>query len=84
MIKAAFAVAKERIDIVATTWSPAKWMKTNNDYSGVSMLKQEYYQTYADYHLKYVFPSISFFFFISLCCSHCWSSQTSFGGRTKR
>lgn len=29
-------------------------MKTNNDWSGASALKQEYYQTWADYHLRFI------------------------------
>jgi glucosylceramidase len=49
-IKAAAAVPD--IHIVSTTWSPPPWMKTNNDYTGYSRVKPEYFQTYADYHYK--------------------------------
>ncbi|XP_034827997.1 lysosomal acid glucosylceramidase-like [Maniola hyperantus] len=54
MFKSIFKVAKTPIHIVATTWSPPPWMKTNQNYSGFSQLKPEYYQTYADYHLKFL------------------------------
>ncbi|XP_050667046.1 lysosomal acid glucosylceramidase-like isoform X1 [Leptidea sinapis] len=46
--------SKVPVNIVATTWSPPPWMKTNNAYTGVGQLKKEYYQTYADYHLKFI------------------------------
>lgn len=39
---------------ICTAWSPPPWMKTNNDFEGSSFLKKEYYQTWADYHLKYL------------------------------
>jgi glucosylceramidase len=29
-------------------------MKSNNDYTGFSVLRDEYYQTWADYHVKYL------------------------------
>lgn len=53
MIKAIIEASDEPIHIVATTWSPPVWMKTNNAFYGASRLKTEYYQTYADYHYKY-------------------------------
>lgn len=54
LIKSAMSATKRQIHIVATTWSPPPWMKTNNRYSGISRLKPEYFQTYADYHLKFI------------------------------
>lgn len=42
------------IKIVGAAWSPPKWMKSNNDYTGFSVLRDEYYQTWADYHVKYL------------------------------
>ncbi|CAK1541496.1 unnamed protein product [Leptosia nina] len=42
------------IHIVSSTWSPPPWMKTNNAFTGFSRLKEAYYQTYADYHLKFI------------------------------
>ncbi|CAG9791612.1 unnamed protein product [Diatraea saccharalis] len=54
MIKEIMKVAVEPVYILASTWSPPLWMKTNQVYGNVSQLKPEYYQTYADYHLKFV------------------------------
>lgn len=42
------------IKLIGSAWSPPKWMKSNNDWTGFSSLKDEYYQTWADYHLKYL------------------------------
>ncbi|KAM3959512.1 LOW QUALITY PROTEIN: lysosomal acid glucosylceramidase-like [Aphomia sociella] len=52
-IKAASTVSVTPLHIVATTWSPPTWMKDNHQYSGTSRLK-EYFQTYADYHTKFI------------------------------
>jgi len=42
-----------RIKLLATSWSPPAWMKTNGDSKGGS-LKQEHYETYALYLAKYI------------------------------
>lgn len=44
------------IKIVGVTWSPPKWMKQRGGWPGKndSRLKPEYYQTWADYHLKWL------------------------------
>jgi len=39
---------------MSSAWSPPPWMKSNNDWTGYSRLKNEYFQTWADYHLKYL------------------------------
>ncbi|KAL7024080.1 hypothetical protein ACKWTF_012898 [Chironomus riparius] len=44
----------QEIKIFGAAWSPPKWMKSNNDYTGFSVLRDEYYQTWADYHVKYL------------------------------
>lgn len=44
----------DKIKIKAAAWSPPPWFKSNNDWTGASVLKHEYYQTWADYHVKYV------------------------------
>ncbi|KAG6461438.1 hypothetical protein O3G_MSEX012628 [Manduca sexta] len=54
LIKKAFEASKSPIHLIATTWSPPPWMKTNRAYTGVSHLKTEFYQTYADYHYKFL------------------------------
>ncbi|XP_013141747.1 PREDICTED: uncharacterized protein PF11_0207-like [Papilio polytes] len=54
-IKKMMDVAKSPIHIVASTWSPPKWMKYFNERSpNCGFLKTEYFQTYADYHLKFL------------------------------
>lgn len=45
---------KDNLKIKGAAWSPPPWFKTNNDWTGASALRQEYYQTWADYHLKYM------------------------------
>ncbi|XP_019534823.3 lysosomal acid glucosylceramidase [Aedes albopictus] len=42
------------IKFMGAAWSPPRWMKSNGDWSGSSRLKPEYYQTWADYHIKYL------------------------------
>lgn len=42
------------IQVVGAAWSSPKWMKTNNEWTGFSALREEYYQTWADYHVKYL------------------------------
>lgn len=42
------------IKLVGAAWSSPPWMKTNNDWTGYGSLKDEYYQTWADYHVKYL------------------------------
>jgi glucosylceramidase len=42
------------IKFVGTAWSSPPWMKTNNDWTGYGFLKEEYYQTWAEYHVKYI------------------------------
>lgn len=42
-----------KIKILASPWSAPIWMKTNNNIQG-GRLKEEYYQTYANYFVKYL------------------------------
>lgn len=44
------------IKIVGVTWSPPRWMKENGEWPGTNdnRLKLEYYQTWADYHVKWL------------------------------
>jgi glucosylceramidase len=42
------------IKFVGSAWSPPKWMKTNGDWTGFGFLRDEYYQTWADYHVKFL------------------------------
>lgn len=52
MIKRSQMLATDEIKITASTWSPPIWMKTNEAITGFGQLRPEYYQSYADYHLK--------------------------------
>ncbi|CAG4933580.1 unnamed protein product [Colias eurytheme] len=47
-------LSADAVHIVGTVWSPPPWMKTNDAYTGFSRLKREYYQTYAEYHMKFI------------------------------
>ncbi|ALC45843.1 CG31148, partial [Drosophila busckii] len=44
----------KQLKIKGAAWSSPKWMKTNNRWTGFGRLKRDYYQTWADYHLKWV------------------------------
>ena len=52
MLKEILAI-NPNIKIMATPWSAPLWMKTNNNFINGS-LKPEYYQTYAQYFVKYI------------------------------
>jgi glucosylceramidase len=52
-IKRAQAVARGKLRLYASPWSPPAWMKTNNDMLHGGKLKPEYFQTWADYFVKY-------------------------------
>nr|SGZ49395.1 glucocerebrosidase [Zygaena filipendulae] len=54
MIKAINEATPSQVHIIGTVWSPPVWMKTNNDWWGFTLLKKDYYQTFADYHLKFL------------------------------
>ena len=38
----------------ASPWTAPKWMKTNNDYIGYGFLKEEYYQAWANYFVRFL------------------------------
>ncbi|XP_054742491.1 lysosomal acid glucosylceramidase-like isoform X1 [Anastrepha obliqua] len=44
----------ENLKIIAAAWSSPPWMKSNERWSGLGVLKLEYYQTWADYHLRFI------------------------------
>ncbi|XP_023311388.1 putative glucosylceramidase 3 [Anoplophora glabripennis] len=47
------ALRNDNIKLFASAWSAPTWMKTNNDWSGIGSLKEEYYQLWADYILRF-------------------------------
>lgn len=53
-IKTAMEYKKERIALLASPWSPPAWMKTNGDMLKGGKLKEEYYEVWANYFVKYI------------------------------
>ncbi|XP_018578357.2 putative glucosylceramidase 3 [Anoplophora glabripennis] len=47
------ALRNNNIKLFASAWSAPTWMKTNNNCSGMGSLKDEYYQLWADYILRF-------------------------------
>ncbi|GLV40112.1 Glucocerebrosidase 1a [Carabus blaptoides fortunei] len=54
LIKEAFTLTNGKLKLFGSAWSPPIWMKTNNAISGIGFLKPEYYQTWANYHVKFL------------------------------
>jgi glucosylceramidase len=54
MIKRAARIANDPLEILASPWSPPAWMKTNNDMNHGGKLLPQYYQTWADYYVKFL------------------------------
>ena len=52
-IKKAIKLAGDDFKMFASPWSPPAWMKTNNNMLQGGKLKPEYYQTWADYFVKF-------------------------------
>ncbi|QEC66916.1 glycosyl hydrolase [Panacibacter ginsenosidivorans] len=52
-IKQAIAAAGGRLIMFASPWSPPAFMKTNNDILHGGKLKPEFYQSWADYYIKF-------------------------------
>ncbi|XP_017091564.2 lysosomal acid glucosylceramidase [Drosophila bipectinata] len=54
-IKRLKTIAKiDNLKIMAAAWSAPTWMKTNERWTGFGTLRSEYYQTWANYHLKFL------------------------------
>lgn len=57
LLKELMNVSQNRnIKIIGITWSPPRWMKEKGEWAGKNdnQLKMEYYQTWADYHVKWL------------------------------
>ncbi|XP_049830163.1 lysosomal acid glucosylceramidase-like [Schistocerca gregaria] len=54
LIKWAQNLRNQTLKLKAAAWSPPIWMKTNYDLMGASRLLDQYYQTWADYHIKFL------------------------------
>jgi glucosylceramidase len=53
-IKKAIAAAGGKLKLFASPWSPPAYMKDNNNMLHGGKLKPEYYQTWADYYVKFI------------------------------
>ncbi|XP_063229550.1 lysosomal acid glucosylceramidase-like isoform X2 [Bacillus rossius redtenbacheri] len=53
-LKYAQTISPKQILLIGASWSAPPWMKTNDDYSGFGFLREEYYQAWADYHIKFL------------------------------
>lgn len=47
-------ITKNNLSILASPWSPPKFMKTNGEMNNGGKLKEEYGQLWADYFVKYI------------------------------
>jgi glucosylceramidase len=54
MIKEAIAAAGGKIPLYVSPWSPPAWMKDNNNMLQGGKLKPEFYQSWANYYVKYI------------------------------
>jgi glucosylceramidase len=53
-IKRAVTATGGRLILFISPWSPPSWMKDNNDMLHGGKLKKEYYQSWADYYVKFI------------------------------
>lgn len=53
-IKQVISATGGKLTLFASPWSPPAWMKTNNDLLHGGELKPEYYQTWANYYVKFI------------------------------
>ncbi len=54
LIKQAIAAAGGKLTLYASPWSPPAFMKDNNNMLQGGKLKQEFYQTWANYYTKFI------------------------------
>ena len=53
-IKRSIAAAGGKLDLFVSPWSPPAWMKDNNDILHGGKLKPEFYQSWANYYVKFI------------------------------
>lgn len=53
-VKQASKIKGKALRLFASPWTAPAWMKTNNDLIGKGYLKPEYYQTWADYFIRFL------------------------------
>lgn len=54
LIKQAMVTAGGTLPLFVSPWSPPAWMKTNNNMLQGGKLKPEFYQSWANYYVKYI------------------------------
>ena len=54
LIKRAFAASDNRMKLYGSPWSPPAFMKDNNNVLGGGHLLPEYYQSWANYYVKFI------------------------------
>jgi glucosylceramidase len=53
-IKRAETIKKEKINLMVSPWSPPAWMKTNNNMNYGGSLKPEFFESWANYYVKFI------------------------------
>jgi len=53
-IRRAESIANDKIKLLVSPWSPPAWMKTNNEMNNGGKLKTEYFQSWANYYVKFL------------------------------
>lgn len=46
--------ADRPLRLLASAWTAPPWMKSNKNFTGTGVLQPDYYQAWADYHLKFL------------------------------
>lgn len=54
LIKKAMEAAGGKLNLFISPWSPPAWMKDNNDMLHGGKLKPEFYESWANYYIKYI------------------------------
>ncbi|MBW7847086.1 MAG: glycoside hydrolase family 30 protein [Bacteroidales bacterium] len=52
--KAVEVIGKDKVTFYASPWSPPAWMKTNNNMLQGGSLKPEFYDSWANYYVKFI------------------------------
>lgn len=53
-IKRSEKIAQKPIELLVSPWSPPAWMKTNNEMNNGGKLLPQFYQTWANYYIKFL------------------------------
>lgn len=53
ILKKINSLSLRNLKLIASPWTPSPWMKTQATWTGKSILRREYWQTWANYFVKY-------------------------------